>query len=32
MQEVFSIVVALAALIGGLWVIGWAGGDFERRT
>ena len=31
MQEVFSIFVALAALLGGLWVIGWAAGDFQPR-
>ena len=31
MYEVFSILVALAALIGGLWVIGWAAGDFRSR-
>lgn len=31
MQEVFSILVALAALLGGLWVIGWAAGDFRPR-
>ena len=31
MQEVFSIIVALAALLGGLWVIGWAAGDFRPR-
>ena len=30
MQEVFSILVALAALIGGLLVLGWAYGDFEK--
>jgi hypothetical protein len=32
MQEVFSILVALGALIGGLWLIGWASGDYERRA
>ena len=32
MQEVFSILVALGALIGGLWLIGWACGDYERRA
>ena len=32
MQEVFSILVALAALTGGLWLIGWASGDYERRA
>jgi hypothetical protein len=31
MQEAFSILVALAALLGGLWVIGWAAGDFQPR-
>jgi hypothetical protein len=30
MQEVFSILVALAALIGGLLVLGWAFGYFEK--
>ena len=32
MQEVFSILVALGALIGGLCLIGWASGDYERRA
>jgi hypothetical protein len=31
MQEVFGILVALAALLGGLWVIGWASGDFQPK-
>ena len=31
MQEVFGILVALAALIGGLLVLGWAYGDFEKQ-
>ena len=31
MQEVFSILMALAALIAGLLVIGWAYGDFRPR-
>ena len=31
MHEVFGILVALAALLGGLWLIGWAAGDFQRR-
>ena len=31
MQEVFGILMALAALIAGLLVIGWAYGDFRPR-
>lgn len=31
MDEVFAIVVALAALIGGILGIGWAYGDFRKR-
>ncbi len=31
MHEVFGILVALAALLGGLWLIGWAAGDFQPR-
>lgn len=31
MTEVFSILVALAALAAGLWLIGWAAGDFQPR-
>jgi hypothetical protein len=31
MQEVFSILVALTALLGGLWLIGWAAGDFQPK-
>lgn len=31
MTEVFSILVALAALVVGLWLIGWAAGDFQPR-
>ncbi len=31
MQEMFSILMALAALIAGLLVIGWAYGDFRPR-
>jgi hypothetical protein len=32
MGEVFSILVALVALIVGLLVLGWAFGDFRRPT
>lgn len=31
MQEVFGILISLAALIAGLLVIGWAYGDFRPR-
>ena len=31
MEEVRSILIALAVLIGGLWVLGWAYGDFRRQ-
>lgn len=31
MDEVLSIIIALAALIGGILVIGWAAGDFRAR-
>lgn len=30
MIEVFAILVALTALLAGIWAIGWAYGDFER--
>lgn len=30
MQEVFSIIVVVIAMFAGLWVIGWAYGDFEK--
>ena len=30
MVEVFGILIALAVLIGGLWVIGWAYWDFRK--
>lgn len=32
MQEVFSILMALTALVAGLLVIGWAYGDFRSRS
>lgn len=32
MGEVFSILVALAALIVGLLALGWAFGDFRRPS
>ena len=30
MDEVAGILIALIALLGGLLVLGWASGDFER--
>ena len=32
MTEVVGIVIACGALIGGLLLLGWCYGDFERRT
>ena len=32
MVEVFAILVALGALLAGILVIGWAYGDFRRRS
>lgn len=32
MDEVFSILVALGALVAGLLVIGWAAGDFQSHN
>ena len=32
MQEVFGILVALTALFIGLAILGWAYGDFQRRS
>lgn len=29
MTEVFAILVALGALLAGIWIIGWAYGDFR---
>ena len=31
MDEVLSILIALAALIAGLLILGWAYGDFRRE-
>jgi hypothetical protein len=31
MDEVFGILMALVALFGGLWFLGWCYGDFEAR-
>lgn len=30
MDEVASIVIVVIALVLGLWVLGWAFGDFQR--
>ena len=32
MVEVFAILVALGVLLVGIFVIGWAYGDFRRRS
>lgn len=32
MDEVLSILIACAALFAGLWVLGWAYGDFRPRS
>jgi len=32
MDEVLGILIALAALIVGILVIGWAAGDFQRHS
>lgn len=32
MDEVFSILIAVGALIVGLLLIGWAAGDFQSRN
>lgn len=29
-QEIIGILIALAAMFVGLWVIGWAYGDFRK--
>ncbi len=31
MAEVFAILVALTAMFVGLWVLGWAYGDFRKE-
>ena len=30
MEEVRSILIAIAAMLAGLWLIGWAYGDFRK--
>jgi hypothetical protein len=32
MTEVIGILIALAALLMGLWLIGWAYGDYRRDS